>query len=292
MEGVSEFVLGLFSLVFLLILFSIYLDVPADPTLSVVGTNIKNAMILAAFGSAGFAVFAGIGGFGNIVSNVFNNPWFTLHSFVVSLLDARIRPKDWWLVILPLIYIGSSVAGAFGGGATFSALYPTLVIPTAFHPILANVVQSSYPLAILIGSIVYTAIFHVFVFTCNGTRYNFANLWPLFFVVSIGGVVLFSTTRLLPNFTLNLGYMYVTGHFELLWVDVVCAFIGLILTWVLYFFLWSIKAQPDQVLRYPSFHIPWDFSVHPDDTLIGFKMHKKAKNVQYVYTSEEATKSE
>lgn len=291
MEGLSEFVLGLFALTFFLILLTIYLDVPADPTLSVTGTNLKNAIILASFGSAGFAVFAGMGGFGNIVNNVFNNPWLTLHSFVISLLDARIRTRDWWLVILPLIYMGSSIAGAFGGSATFFALFPSMVIPTVWHPVLANVVQSSYGWAILIGSLVYTAIFHVFAFSCNGTRFRFANLWPLFFVMSIGSIVMFSTTRLLPNFTLNIGYMYLTGHYELLWVDVVNAFIGLVLTWLLYFFLWSPRAEPDQVLQYPNLGIPWDFSVQNSQDS-GVKMSKKTRNVQNRPMSNESAKTE
>lgn len=292
LDMISEFVIGWFLLFLLCFCVTFYVGIPADPTGTVIATNLKNTVVLTSFGLATVGVMGVKGSFGLVLKNVFGNPWFTILAFIISLMDARIRTKDLWLIVLPLVYCGFSIAGSFAGVASYSAAVPSTAVPDlTLVPSLANTASKNLGWVYFVQAVAYLLLCHVFTFTLNGSRRQITNLWPMtltFFVVS---VVTFSTTRLFPNFIFNVGYSYLTGNYELLWVDVVAALTGIILTSALYFFVWAIVAQPDQALRWDSLNIPFDFSVPQNEPVAFVKMSSKHMNIQYPKPGKEEQKT-
>jgi hypothetical protein len=276
MEAMSEFIAGWLLISFLPFFITFYVGVTNDPTNTVVQSNERTSILLSSFAYALFSVMCLKGSLGQRLNGFTGNTWLSLWSMFIALTDGRIRMKELWFIILPFLYIAFNLAGIFAGAAQWLALFPAIAIPSSYVPILANVVQQSYGWSILIGSVCYLPIFMAFMLTMNGTRTPYSNLWPLTFTTFIAGVVQVVSIKQFPNFAVNLAISYMTGHYELLWVDVVNAFIAMAVAWIAYFFMYSVYFQPDQALQYPNFQIAWDFSV-----IGGHSAFSKMANIQY-----------
>jgi len=98
---------------------------------SVVDTNVRSTMLILSFVFSIFTVMGIKGSFSTQLPNVWGNPYWSVLSCTVALIDARARVKDLWIITLPFIYSGCAIAGGFAGAAQFFATFTSFTNPFA-----------------------------------------------------------------------------------------------------------------------------------------------------------------
>lgn len=297
-SGISHFVGGLATGLVVFWIFVAFSSVPADPTLSVTKTNeVWTGIWMALFYA--LVSFLGIkGAFGLSLDNIFIGTYESMQFAIVAALDGRIPWKRWWLFLLPLVNTAFVSAGFISAAALLKASYGTTLFSVGLKPLLVNVVQQSLVWVYLWSTLLYTFYLHILIFTCNYTTSYYANLLPGTAALFAFGAAQFGTSRLLPSFAFNWAWCFLTDSYELLGIDVAAGFSAMLLTTVLYWFVFQSEFQPDQNLERVNYHIPYNpyvpvrkeiFTEHLVEWLNDYMRKKKQKGGNKAGTDADST---
>jgi len=210
--------------------------IPTDPTFTVSQTNDRWAIVLSMFAAATVGGACWYGSFGARL-NVFVNSWVSLNQICISYLIGYTDTKTgWWRFLIVLLHVGLGIAGSAAGAAQVSAVFGGASLSPYLVPTFGNSVPVGW--AILTSASLYLFFLHVFVIcgTYNRSPGDAAYAYAMAYFVF--GVPMYFTTRLTPNFALNVAIRVFTGVSDVLWIDVIGAVIAIILTLILWRVLW------------------------------------------------------
>jgi len=264
-EFFYEFVAGLFVGTCFFLMLVIFTGVPADPTLTVQKSNEKWTMILMSFVVSFVAVMGIKASFGFRLSDIQNNPWMNFFTFFVAVMDGRINRFSWWYLIRALLYATSNCAGVIAAAYFIMYSIPGATLPPSFIPILTSTTTGTYQGNYLISWVVYSVLLFVPLFTMNGTLHQYVNVWPFCFSLFGISVFYFYTCKMFPNFAINWALSTFTGNYQILWVDVVGFFTGLLTDLLIYWFFTQSFYEPNQVIRNPCDNLQIPYSSSSED---------------------------
>jgi hypothetical protein len=257
MQSFSHFLAGLFIGLSVFI-FSIFLTLGVDTTqASVISSNTVVSMLLMAVSFSLVAYMGMRGAFGYSFFEMGLGSYEAFLTFAVGVFETRIDKKNWGQILLVFVHIASTTAGIFATAALFKASFGAAAIPSLLKPVVANAVQQNLGWAYLWSALVYTGIFLTITLTTNATSHYYSNLLPGCAVITVLGLVLMYTNRMLPSFAFNWPWCYVTDSYDLLAIDVAGGFTGFVVVSALYWVGYSRLYNPSMTQRYDTAWVPY-----------------------------------
>jgi len=262
LEVFAEFAGGLSQGIIVFTLATLFVGITPDPTSTVVMTNDRWQLLLMPLA---FAFITGTlrGSFAStFLADVFFNSWNTLMLALSAMLDGRFN-KSWAKVVLPLLFIAANSAGLISAAAWFKAMFGGSAISPFLIPTLSNAVLVSYGWSYLASALVYTLLLHIVVLTYNSTGDFYGSIPIVSWGTFLFGIMQFICLRQLPSFAFNWAYAYLTGFYDILWIDVVGGFTGIVITGVLWWFFWQSYFELDQAQERRNYHDAFSSTVYP-----------------------------
>lgn len=279
LEVLLEFIGGFATGVVLFTLLTMFVGVAPDPTLTVVQSNDRWLTFLLPLLFAFGTHYALRGTFGYSLDDVFFNTWITLTAATIAICDGRFN-KSWGKLIMPFLMVGSNLAGLVAAAAWYKQTFGVAALSSFLVATTANTVSASLPWAYLTSSIVYTLLLLIVVLSCNGSDYYYGSIVGETIAIWLLGFVLFVCNRQLPSFAFNVAYSYISGTYDILWVDVAGGFTGLVLVGTMYFFLFNVYYEPDQRLQHRNPHLAFTSAIRPANRSTGKYDAKSEKVVE------------